>query len=220
MPSGSPDADGRVSRRRVLASFGTGIATAFAGCSGQLPGTDPVRLDAETIVERGEHPRIRWQYPSGESDTESIGYAMAEADQVIRRTDRPSAIRLNFNSTGGQNGRSGQEKEYRLDWFRFRVWPPAAYEGRINHDVRVEPPGQWEDFSTHYDIQDTVRRTTVELRNIDTRGTITIPAVFDPGASRLPDRLHCSFTVQASRPGALGKSIRVGGQGLLSFEEQ
>lgn len=220
MPSISLDADGRVSRRRVLASFGAAVATAFAGCSGQLPGTGPAHLDAETTVERGEHPRLRWQYPPGESESETTGYATVDADQVVQRNDRPSMINLTFNSTIGQNTPRRPEKTYRLDWFRFRIWPPATYEGRINHDVRVEPPGQWEGFSTRYHIRDTVRRTTVELRNIDTQGTITIPAVFDPGPNRLPDRLHCSFTVQASSPGVLGRTIRVSDRDELPLEEQ
>ena len=81
--------------------------------------------------------------------------------------------------------------------------------------MRVEPPGQWEGFAAYYDVQGSVRRTTVELREVDTQGTIQIPAVFDPGADPLPDRLHCSFTVQASRPGLLGKTVRVADRGTL-----
>lgn len=216
MPSSFPD-DSHVSRRQVVAGFGTVAASAFAGCSGGLPGTEPAQLDTETTVERDPDPRLLWRYPPREDDREGIGYAAVEADRIIQQENRPSAIYLNFNSTIGRLASSKPYKGYHPDWFRFRIWPPATYQGRVNHHVRVEPPGQWEDFSTYYDMQGNVRRTTVELRNVETQGTIMIPAVFDSGNNQLPDRLHCSFTVQASRPGILEKTIRVADQGTLQL---
>ena len=57
--------------------------------------------------------------------------------------------------------------------------------------------------------------TTVELRNVETQGTVEIPAVFDPGAAPLPDRLHCSFTLRASSPKLLEKTVRVTGRATL-----
>lgn len=217
MPSTFPD-DSRVFRRRVLAGFGAVVASAFAGCSGQLPGTEPAQLDTEMTVERDQDPRLLWQYPPREGDKEGIGYASVEADRIIQEEGRPSEIYLNFNSTIGRLVSNKPYKGYHPDWFRFRIWPPSTYEGRINHHVRVEPPGQWEDFSTYYDTQGNVRRTTVELQNIETQGTIIIPAVFDPGTNPLPDRLHCSFTVQATRSGVLEKTIRVADQGSLPLQ--
>lgn len=217
MPSRVPP-DGRVTRRRVLAGVGTVLAGGLAGCGGRLPGTGPTRLDAETTVEDGPDPRVLWQYPPRDGDEAGIGYAEVAVDRVIQAEERPSAIHVTFNSTVGAAGSSEQDGGYRPDWFRFRLWPPASYESRINHRVRVEPPGQWEGFSTYYDIQGTVRRTTVELRDVDTRGTIQIPAVFVPGANPLPDRLHCSVTVQASRPGLLGETVRVAERGTLELD--
>lgn len=215
MPSTFPDDSNRISRRRVLAGASAIAAAGLAGCSGQLPGAGPAELNTETTVERDQDPRLLWRYPPREGDTEGIGYAAVEADRIIQQDDRPSVIHLIFNSTIGGIASSKPYKGYHPNWIRFRIWPPAMYEGHINHHVRVEPPGQWEGFSTYYDIRGNVRRTTVELRNVDTQGTIMIPAVFDPGTNPLPDRLHCSFTVQASRSGVLGKTIRVTGQSSL-----
>ncbi|MEF8813264.1 MAG: hypothetical protein V5A55_05540 [Halovenus sp.] len=126
---------------------------------------------------------------------------------------------LNFNSTVGGIASAEPYEGYHPDGFRFRIWPPSTYEGRLQHQVRVEPPGQWRDFSAYYEIRGAVRRTTVELRHVDTQGTIQIPAVFDPGTDPLPDRLHCSFTVQASRSGFLGKTVRVTDQDTLLLRQ-
>lgn len=104
---------------------------------------------------------------------------------------------------------------YRLDWVRFRLWPPRTYEAALYHSVRVAPPGQWEGFPTYYDIRGAVRRTTVELRDVEIGGTVDIPAVFDPDTATLPDRLHCSFTLRAARPGLLEKTVRVTGRDSL-----
>lgn len=220
MPSTFPRGGDRVTRRRALAGLGTAVAGGLAGCTGRLPGTGPARLDTETTVEHDQDPRLLWRYPPREGDEKGIGYAAVEIDRVIRRDSRPPAIRVNFNSTVGRLAASEPYSGYRPEWFRFRIWPPATYDGRIDYHVRVEPPGQWEDFAAYYDVRGGVRRTTVELRNVGTRGTIAIPAVFDPGTNSLPDRLHCSFTVQASRPGLLGKTVRVADQDALSLERQ
>ncbi|WP_313694738.1 hypothetical protein [Halorarum halobium] len=215
MPSRFPRSDDRTARRRLLAGIGTAVAGGLAGCNGRLPGTGPTRLDVETSVERDEDPRVLWQYPPREGETEGIGYASVEVDRIVRRDGRPTAVNLTFNSTIGGIASAEPYEGYHPDWFRFRVRPPETYDGRINHHVRVEPPGQWEEFSAYYDVQGLVRRTTVELRDVETRGTIEVPAVFDPGANGLPDRLHCSFTVQASRPGLFGKTVRVAGRGAV-----
>jgi hypothetical protein len=151
---------------------------------------------------------------------DGIGYAAVEVDRIIRRDGRPPTMHLTFNSTIGGIASNEPYEGYRLDWFRFRIWPPATYDGRIDHHVRVEPPGQWEDFSAHYDTRGGTRRTTVELRNADTQGTIMVPAVFDPGTNPLPDRLHCSFTVQAARPGVFGRTVRVAGRGTLPIPQR
>ncbi len=69
------------------------------------------------------------------------------------------------------------------------------------------------------DIRGSVRRTTVELRNIATQGPIIVPVVFAAGVDSLPDRLHCSFTIQASRSGTLGRTVRVAVQDSLPLTE-
>lgn len=219
MPSTLPTDDDRVPRRRVLAGIGTAAVGGLAGCSGRLPGSSPETLDTELTVEEDRDPRLLWRYPPRDGDADGIGYAAVEVTRVVQRESTPAML-LTFNSTIGGIASAEPYEGYRPDWFRFRIWPPTAYDGRVNHEVRVEPPGQWEAFSAYYDIQNNVRRTTVELRNVDTQGTIQIPAVFDPGTNPLPDRLHCSFTVQASRPGFFGKTVRVAGQDTLPLPQQ
>jgi hypothetical protein len=216
MPSDSDDP----TRRRVLAGVSTALTGALAGCSGRVPGTGPTRLDVETTVETDRDPRLLWQYPQRDGDADGVGYAAVEVDRVIRRENRPPALHLTFNSTVGGIASADPYRGYHLDWFRFRVWPPTAYDGRVNHRVRVEPPGQWEGFSTYYDIRGNVRRTTVELRDVDTQGTIRVPAVFESGTDSLPDSLHCSFTVQASRSGLLGKTVRATASDTLPLGER
>lgn len=220
MPSTPSDGDGRVSRRHFLAGATAAVSGAIAGCSGRVPGTEPTHLGVETTVETDQDPRLLWQYPQREGDADGVGYAAVEVEPIPQRDDRPLAMHLEFNSTVGHIASEQPYKGYHLDWFRFRVWPPATYNGRINHRVRVEPPGQWEEFSAHYDIRGNARRTTVELRNVETQGTITVPAVFESGTDSLPDRLHCSFTVQASRPGFFGKTVRVAAQDTLPLSQE
>lgn len=202
-----------LSRRRVLAAFGTAVVGGLGGCSGRLPGRSE-RLDAERTDEAGDG-ELRWQYPARDGDRDGIGYAGIAVDRRLRRQSLPPAIRLTLTSTVGGIAASEPYRNYRLDRVRFRLWPPETYEATLHHSVRVAPPGQWEGFSTYYDIRGDVRRTTVELRNVETQGTVEIPAVFDPGAAPLPDRLHCSVTLRASDPGVLGKTVRVAGRGTL-----
>ncbi|MFC7173169.1 hypothetical protein ACFQL0_18990 [Haloplanus litoreus] len=82
------------------------------------------------------------------------------------------------------------------------------------------PPrdGDAEGFGAYYDLRGDVRRATVELRNVDTQGTITVPAVFAPPTDSLPDRLHCSFTVRAWRLGAFGQTVTLTDRGSLPLE--
>lgn len=201
------------SRRRVLAALGTAVVGGLGGCNGRLPGRSE-RLDAERTDEAGEG-ELRWRYPPRDGDRDGIGYAEVAVDRRLRRASLPPALRLTLASTVGGIAAGEPYRDYRLDRARFRLWPPETYAATLHHSVRVAPPGQWEGFSTYYDIRGDVRRTTIELRNVETQGTIEIPAVFDPGAAPLPDRLHCSFTLRASDPGFLGKTVRVAGQGTL-----
>jgi hypothetical protein len=211
----STRSDGR-SRRHALAGLGTAILGSLGGCSGRLPGRAE-RLDAESTVEGGEE--IRWQYPPRDGDRDGLGYVGVAVDRRRRRASLPPALRLTLDSTVGGIAASEPYRDYRLDRVRFRLWPPATYEATLHHSVRIAPPGQWEDFSTYYDLRGDVRRTTVELRNVETQGTVEIPVVFDPGSAPLPDRLHCSFTLRASSSGLLEKTVRVAGRGTLPLRE-
>lgn len=202
-------------RRRVLETLGTAAVGTLAGCSGRLPGSDPELLETETVVDDGQDPRLQWRYPPREGDLDGIGYAEVEAKHRSQQADPALPVQLHFNSTIGGIASSEPYTGYYHDWFRFRTAPPTRYEGRLGHEVRVEPPGQWDEFSASYDIEGGVRRTTIELRDLETQGTIRVPAVFDPTGDPIPDRLHCSFTVQASRRGRFGKTVRVSDRGTL-----
>jgi hypothetical protein len=216
MPSTHSAARGSLRRRRLLGAVGTALAGSLAGCDGRIPGTGPTRIDAESTV---EDDRIVWRYPPRPDDGDGIGYAAVEAEPRARPGGAPPVLRLEFNSTVGGVAASEPYGGYRPDWFRFRVWPPTAYGGRLQYEVRVGPPGQWEEFSAYYDIRGGVRQFTAELRDVETRGTVLVPAVFDPGVDSLPRRLHCSVAVQVSRPGLTGETVRISGRETLDLEE-
>ena len=173
-------------------------------------------MDTETVVERDGNPQIRWEYPPRD-DADGVGYAAVRTDRFVGEGARRSAVRLEFNSTVGGLAAAEPYRGYRADRFRFRVRPPTD----LIYDLRVAPPrGGWEGFGAWYDVQGGVQRATVELRDIDSKGTIHMPAVFDPRSAGLPDRLHCSFSVRASRPGAFGKTVRASGRGSLPLAER
>jgi len=206
VPSNETTNDETRTRRRVLASTGATAAVGLAGCSGRIPGTGPTEYGTETSVTDG---RVLWRYPPREDDRDGIGYAAVEAERRERRGDLPPVLRLRFNSTVGRLAASDPYRGYEPDWFRFRVWPPGDYDGRLDYHFRAEPPGQWDGFSTRYDVRGAVKQAVVRLDDVNTQGTIVVPAVFDPGLNPLPGELRCSFTVQASRPGLLGRTVRV-----------
>jgi hypothetical protein len=213
MPSTRSPAD-PLSRRRLLAALGSTLFAGLAGCSGTVPGTSPETLAVETSVTEGEDPSIHWTYPSQEGDNAGIGHADVSLQRIRTAEHRHPDLVLQFGSTVGGHA-SVPSSDFRPDWLRFEVWPPRDYPGRLDHSVRVEPPGQWAAFSTSYDIQGGTRRTAIELRNVDTQGTIQIPAVFDPSDHSLPDRLHCSFAAQVSQDGVFGRTARVRDEATL-----
>lgn len=213
MPS-TDDTAPAVSRRRFITGLGSALAGSLAGCSGKVPGTGPEELDTETTT---ESDRIVWRYPPRDGDVDGIGYASFEVDRLLGLSDATPMVRLECNSTVGQIAADDPYREFQMDWFRFTIWPPKEYEGRYQYHAWAEPPGQWDTFASTYDITGNVRRFTVELRDLAARGTILVPILFDPGGPPLPDRLHCSMTVQASRPGWVRKSVRVSDTGTLDL---
>lgn len=213
MPSTRSPED-HFSRRRLLAGLGSTLFAGLAGCSGTVPGTSPETVDVETSVTEGDGPSIHWTYPPREGDKAGIGYADVSLQRIRTAEHRHPDLLLQFGSTVGGLA-SDASSGFRPDWLRFEIWPPTDYAARLNHSVRVESPGQWEDFSTSYDIQGGTRRTATELRNVDTQGTIQIPAVFDPSDHSLPDRLHCSFVAQVSQDTLFGRTDRVRDEATL-----
>lgn len=212
MPSPSPDG---TTRRRAIATIGAAALGGLSGCGGRLPGTDPESLDAESTVETDGRSRLLWEYPPRDGDVDGIGYASVEVSSVSERDGLPSRAHLSFNSTVGGIASDEPYEGFVPEWFRFRVRPPSTAGGA--YEVGVRPPGRWEEFSVYYDGAAGVRRTTVELGAVGTQGTIEVPATFDPSPDMggLPDRLHCTFAVRASRPGTFGRTVRVDARGTL-----
>ncbi|MFC4551215.1 hypothetical protein [Halorussus sp. GCM10023401] len=211
MPSGPDSTDG-TTRRRLLAGLGAGVAATIGGCSGRIPGTGPAHIEAETFAESGE---LRWEYPPRD-DADGIGYAAVEFDRVLSESAEPGSLRFTLNSTVGGLAASEPYRGYEADWFRFRVGPPAEYATRHTVRMWVRPP-TWPGVRLRYDRRGGRSDLVVTAPDVHTDGTITFPLVLDSGGETPPDRVHCAFTVQASRPGALGKTVRVSDSGTLDL---
>lgn len=213
MPSTQTQLDSR-SRRGALAGIGAALMGGLAGCTGQLPGTGPENVDT---VSSTESDRLLWRYPPTEDGSDGIGYAAVEFGRLIPRDQGPSTVRLELNSTVGGIAASEPYTGYRLDWFRFRLQLPREYRANNHTEIRVEPPGQWKHFSAYYDMQGGSRQFVVELRNVDSQGSIIVPVVLDPQTNALPERVWCSVTVQTSRPGIFGETVQANGEGTLTI---
>jgi hypothetical protein len=201
-------------RRRLLSVLGTTAVAASAGCSGRPPG-GPESLSTELIQNDAE--RIAWQYPPTEDDTDGIGYVALDYRREITHDASPAA-KFVLNTTVAEFSTVDSYNQYELDRFRARIRTPTEYQqehGRVQ--MLVEPPGQWDGFHTAYERTGTHRELVVQLREVDTKGTIQIPFVVDSGPDPLPPALHCSFTVRAAKPGWLGKTIAVSDSGRLAF---
>lgn len=203
-------------RRRLLASIAAGTAVGSAGCAGQLPGTSPRRVDA---AETGDDDELVWQYPESEigEHSEGIGYASIDYEGERDRA-RTSALQFDLNTTVGGIAASEAYSDYEADWARFRLAPPTDYTARHQYRMWVQPP-PWPDVRAGYDRHGGRNAFVVELPEIDTGGTITLPVLFGPIADTLPDRLHCSFTVQASAPGTSGESVRASDRGTIDLAD-
>jgi hypothetical protein len=214
-PDGEPSPS-RGSRRRFLRLLGTGTVAATAGCLSGLPGTGPETLSTEQFADSDR--RAAWRYPAQDGDDAGIGYVdVTHGGEMALGNDR-SAESFVFNSTVSDSSTTEAYNDYVPDWFRGRFRPPRSY--RSEHSpVRMlaEPPGAWEGFHTYYDHSRGVREFAVELRDVGTEGTIEVPLVLDPGTDPPPERLHCSFTVQATEKGWLGRTVRASDSGTLAF---
>jgi hypothetical protein len=192
------------------------VAATTAGCTGTIPGTGPQSLSTEVIQDDAD--RIAWGYPPVEGDGDGIGYVALERQREIHPGGSPAML-FQFNSTVAEFSTVESYNEYEADWFEARIRTPIDYQQEHGPTtMRVEPPGQWDGFRTYYDRTATHRELVLELRSIDTKGTIQVPFVLDPVTDQLPAALHCSFTVQASKPGWFGETIRASDSGRLVFD--
>lgn len=213
MPS-SENETTRTTRRRVLTAVGATTTGVLAGCAGRVPGTGPEELPAETVTEENG---VRWEFPSRDSDTDGIGYASVTVEKLGREQLGPT-LALDCNCTIGGLASSEPDENYTLDWFRFRFGPPPTFEGHGNFEVRVQPPGQWEEFSAYYDHRGARREFVIEL-TATVEGTVITPCVFDSVVDSLPEKLYCAVTVQASRSGLFGKTVRTSDEETLTIGE-
>jgi len=205
MPSSESPSD--VSRRSLLVALGA--AATLGGCAGRVGG--PERVDTHPDHDAD---RLRWGYPS--TDGDGIGYA-AVGYEGPRRLDRlPDALEFVCNATVGGIAAGEGYKGYSHDWFRFRLGPPPAYSQQQGFEYTVTPPGQWETFSVYEDYRGGRREIAVELREIDTEGTIQVPVRLAP-SGQPPARVQVSFTVQVSRSGPLGRTVQVSDRGTLDL---
>lgn len=212
MPSPSFDADDWT-RRRVLGGLGTGAALGLAGCAGRVPGISPESVSATEI---GDEHELVWRYPRADTDgadEDGIGYVAAELTDPASLGEPGSELSLTLESTVGGLAASEQYREYEADWVRYRLGPPAGYPPS-EYEFRVQPP-TWPAIEVSYDRRSGRRELVIELDEIDSGGTITLSAFFLARSGRRPERLHCSFTVQATQPGPLGRTVRANGHGTL-----
>ncbi|MFC6736106.1 hypothetical protein ACFQEQ_07625 [Halolamina salina] len=203
-------------RRRLLATAATGGTILLAGCTGQLPGTGPRRVDA---VDTGGERELVWQYPAAEVEEHDDGVGYGSVTFEGDRSSDGGSGRLAFelNTTVGGIAATEAYTDYEADWARFRLGPPNAYTATHPFEMWVQPPTGGFDLRTGYDHRAGRRELVVELPGIDTGGTITLPVLFDPSDDAVPDLFHCSFTVEASEPGAFGETVRASSRGTIEI---
>lgn len=208
-PPRSPDVSparrpGSPSRRQLLGSLAAGATAATAGCRVI---TGPESLSTE-VIEQSDR-RLAWQFPATEGDADGIGY-LSVSRRRVRASDSVPSARFRINATILAD-------DYRHDWFRVRLHAPQQYQQQHGPcSFLVEPPGQWEQFRTFYRYTGAARELVIELRGIETEGTIHFPVVLRAVTGPLPDALRCAFTVQAKESGWLGKTMRADDSGTFT----
>lgn len=93
MPSKRGHSHKRVSRRRVIGSFGVLLSGTLAGCSGRIPGTSPAQLDVNQSVEGN---RILWTYPPRDDGKEALGMQLSRQRNAAPKI---SLRQYDWNST-------------------------------------------------------------------------------------------------------------------------
>lgn len=83
----------------------------------------------------------------------------------------------------------------------------------------MSPPRQSDAFRTYYQYPDGPTRSrqfVVEMRNLGIEGTVEFPFVIR-NAKGLPDKLECSFSVQASDSGLFVETATASATGTFEF---
>lgn len=206
-----PERPVRTHRRQLLAGAATAAVAGTAGCSALG------RASLSTEVIEDSDRRIAWGYPRTDGDTSGIGYAALSYDRRV--APGTSALRFTLNTTVADLSTVESYNGYEADWFRARVGTPGRYQQEHGDaSIYVRPPGGWKEFGARYENGAAGRELVVEFRQIDTEGTIEIPLIVDPGGDPVPPSLRCSFEVQASKPGVLGRTVRASDAGRLAFD--
>ncbi|SDM21329.1 hypothetical protein SAMN04487949_1296 [Halogranum gelatinilyticum] len=213
MPSTDDGRTERTSRRRLLSTLATGLTAATAGCAGSVPEQHD-RLTTTQFEDSSE--RIAWDFQTASAEYRT-GYAALRLQRRLDDgdADTPDPTLFQFNAS------LDLDNDFEFDWYRARISTPTDYHQRYG-DVtyRVTPPGQWEDFCVYFQRHATRRELVVEHRGVDTEGTILTPVVVNPVTDPFPPALRCQFTLQASKSGAFGRTIRIADSGQLVFESE
>lgn len=200
------------SRRRFLAAIGSAGVAGIAGC---LAG-GPDRVRTEVIEKRQE--RIVWQFPKSAGGGEGIGQVALSFDETTVFAERTPVERFVFTATVTGPDTRAPVRGFELERLTARIHAPKAYEREYGPaEFFVKTPGQWEDFSTYYDIPAGRREFVVDMSHIDTAGTIQVPLLLSHPTDPAPEALAITFSVQASRPGLTGRSVRAANGGRLAF---
>ena len=204
----------RRSRRRFLAGATASATVGLAGCADRLPGS-AASVDSSTGRDGNT---LIWNYPADAAGSDGrdgrIGYGAVRflaRDAAAPPESEAPALRFRLNSTVGGVDGGESAREYRADWFRFRIGVPRTYDGVSGLRASVRPP-QWPAVRTTYGYEDGRRELLVEAPDVNEAGTIVVEGRFRPAGQTLPRRLRCQFEVRVSRAGPLGRTVLADGR--------
>lgn len=174
------------SRRRLLATIGTGTFGSLGGCGTVLQG-DPRSLNPAETVEGGPLSRA-WEFPRGASDEQTPVQAYLDQAHAVSKDGSPSAIRFRFGATVFDYSKFHHHRiELRLQAVREGNTPPA--------DIYVHPlAGGFTSFRTYVDDLETV----IVLDDLEETGTLQFGFLVDAKTRPYPEALDYQFEITAA----------------------